>query len=179
MSSSCESMPEDWRRRILASPDARDARKNLECHRSKIRELQEELRAAEEYEAELEERLSQVEDRLRPPVMRFKEKLKLDSGVDRTVVGEIIEVLRSQNCSWPFSESLSVFFIQNLNKIDIIIEEVEDPSQITALMKTKAKTLDQMTRSQLVGFMRTILHLRDAFVEEELEAGKDVMLVSL
>ena len=95
MSSSCESMPEDWRRRILASPDARDARKNLECHRSKIRELQEELRAAEEYEAELEERLSQVEDRLRPPVMRFKEKLKLDSGVDRTVVGEIIEVRRS------------------------------------------------------------------------------------
>ena len=65
-----------------------------------------------------------------------------------------------------------------MNKIDII-EEVEDPSQITALMKTKAKTLDQMTRSQLVGFMRTILHLRDAFVEEELEAGKDVMLVSL
>ena len=56
---------------------------------------------------------------------------------------------------------------------------MEDPSQIIALMKTKAKTLDQMTRSQLVGFMRTILNLRDAFVEEEVEAGKDVMLVSL
>ena len=95
MSSSCESTEEDWRRRILASPDARDARKNLESHRNKIRELQEELRVAEEYEAELEDRLSQVEDRLRPPVMRFKENLKLDSGVDRTVVGEIIEVRRS------------------------------------------------------------------------------------
>ena len=50
---------------------------------------------AEDYEAELEDRLSQVEDRLRPPVLRFKEKLNLDSGVDRTVVREIIEVRRS------------------------------------------------------------------------------------
>ena len=56
---------------------------------------------------------------------------------------------------------------------------MEDPSQIIALMKTKAKTLDQMTRRQLVGFIRTVLNLRDAFVEEELESGKDVMMVSL
>ena len=146
MSASCDSREEEWRRRILASPDARDARRNLELHRSKIRELQEELRVAEQFEAELEDRLSQVEDRLRPPVTRFKEKLNLDSGVDRTVVGEIIT-------------------------------EVEDPSQIIAIMKTKAKTLDQMTRSQLVGFIRTILNLRDAFIEEEIEAGKEVMLV--
>ena len=146
MSASCDSREEEWRRRILASPDARDARRNLELHRSKIRELQEELRVAEQYEAELEDRLSQVEDRLRPPVTRFKEKLNLDSGVDRTVVGEIIT-------------------------------EVEDPSQIIQIMKTKAKTLDQMTRSQLVGFIRTILNLRDAFIDEEIEAGKDVMLV--
>ena len=145
MSASCDSREEEWRRRILASPDARDARRNLELHRSKIRELQEELRVAEQFEAELEDRLSQVEDRLRPPVTRFKEKLNLDSGVDRTVVGEIIT-------------------------------EVEDPSQIIAIMKTKAKTLDQMTRSQLVGFIRTILNLRDAFIDEEIEAGKDVML---
>ena len=146
MSASCDSREEEWRRRILASPDARDARRNLEMHRSKILELQEELRVAEEFEAELEHRLSQVEDRLRPPVTRFKEKLNLDSGVDRTVVGEIIT-------------------------------EVEDPSQIIQIMKTKAKTLDQMTRSQLVGFIRTILNLRDAFIDEEIEAGKDVMLV--
>ena len=146
MSASCDSREEEWRRRILASPDARDARRNLEMHRSKISELQEELRVAEEFEAELEHRLSQVEDRLRPPVTRFTEKLNLDSGVDRTVVGEIIA-------------------------------EVEDPSQIIQIMKTKAETLDQLTRSQLVGFIRTILNLRDAFIEEEIEAGKEVMLV--
>ena len=146
MSASCDSREEEWRRRILASPDARDARRNLVLHRSKIRELQEELRVAEQFEAELEDRLSQVEDRLRPPVTRFTEKLNLDSGVDRTVVGEIIA-------------------------------EVEDPSQIIQIMKTKAETLDQLTRSQLVGFIRTILNLRDAFIEEEIEAGKEVMLV--
>ena len=140
-------MEEEWRRRIQASPDAREARKKLELHQTKIQELQEELREAEAFEAELEERLRQVEDRLRPPVARFREKLLLDSGVDRTVVGEIIG-------------------------------EVEDPSQIIAVMKTRAKTLDQMTRSQLVGFIRTILNLVDSFVEEEIEAGKEVMLVS-
>ena len=147
MSASCESMEEEWRKRIQVSPDAKDARKNLEFHRSKIQELQEELREAETYETQLEERLDQVEDRLKPPVMRFKEKLSLDSGVPSNIVEEIIQ-------------------------------EVEDPSQIIALMKTKANTMDQMTRGQLVGFIHTILNLRDSFTDQEIEAGKDVMMVS-
>lgn len=145
MSASCESMEEEWRKRIQVSPDAKDARKNLEFHRSKIQELQEELREAETYETQLEERLDQVEDRLKPPVMRFKEKLSLDSGVPSNIVEEIIQ-------------------------------EVEDPSQIIALMKTKANTMDQMTRGQLVGFIHTILNLRDSFTDQEIEAGKDVMM---
>ena len=148
MSASCHSMEEEWRKRIQVSPDAKDARKNLEFHRTKIQELQEELREAETYETQLEEKLNQVEDRLKPPVMRFREKLALDSGVPGSIVEEIIE-------------------------------EVEDPSQIIALIKAKANTMAQMTRSQLVGFIRTILNLRDAFIEQEIEAGKDVMLVSL
>ena len=147
MSASCHSMEEEWRKRIQVSPDAKDARKNLEFHRSKIQELQEELREAETYEAQLEERLDQVEDRLKPPVMRFKEKLNQDSGVSSSITSEIIE-------------------------------EAEDPSQIIALMRLKANTLDQMTRIQMIGFIRTILNLRDAFSDQEIEAGKDVMMVS-
>ena len=148
MSGSCyTTMEEEWRKRIQASPDAKDARKNLEFHRSKIQELQEELREAETYETQLEERLDQVEDRLKPPVMRFKEKLNQDSGVSSSIASEIIE-------------------------------EAEDPSQIIALMRLKANTLDQMTRSQLVGFIRTILNVRDAFTDQEIEAGRDVMMVS-
>ena len=147
MSASCVSMEEEWRKRIQASPDAKDARKNLEFHRTKMEELQEELREAETYEAELEGRLKQVEDRLKPPVMRFQEKLNQDSGVNTTLVEEVIE-------------------------------EVEDPSQIITLMKTRANMMDQMTRSQLVGFIRTILNLRDSFTEQEIEAGTEVMTVS-
>ena len=91
MSASVDSMMEEWRRRIQTSPDARSARQCLEFHRTKIQELQDNLREAETYEAELEERLNQVEDRLKPPVMRFEEKLSADSGVNSTIVTEIIE----------------------------------------------------------------------------------------
>ena len=45
-------------------------------------------------------------------------------------------------------------------------------------VETFRSQLDQMTRSQLLGFIKTILNLVDSFVEEEIEAGKDVMLVS-
>ena len=77
-----------------------------------------------------------------------------------------------------FKEKLSLDSGVPSNIVEEIIQEVEDPSQIIALMKTKANTMDQMTRGQLVGFIHTILNLRDSFTDQEIEAGKDVMMVS-
>ena len=87
-----------------------------------------------------------MEERLKPPIMRFTEKLNLTSGVDQTLVEETIR-------------------------------EVEDPSRIVSIMKNRANSLDQMTRSQLVGFIQTVMNLRDCFLEEQITAGSEVMQV--
>ena len=47
-------------------------------------------RIAEEYEAELEKTLSDVEERLKPPVMRFVEKLNLPPGVDELLAHDVV-----------------------------------------------------------------------------------------
>ena len=105
-------------------------------------------KVAEAYEAELERRLNQVEERLKPPIMRFTEKLNQTNGVDETLAEEIV-------C------------------------EVEDPNRIVSIMKNKASSMEKMTRSQLVGFIKTIINLRDRFLEEEIRAGSDVMQVRI
>ena len=105
-------------------------------------------KVAEAYEAELERRLNHVEDRLKPPIMRFTDGLNQVRGVDETLAEETVR-------------------------------EVEDPSRIVSLVKDKASTMAQMTRSQLVGFVRTIINLRNCFLEEEITAGSDVMQVRI
>ena len=54
---------------------------------------------------------------------------------------------------------------------------MEDTDRIVTAVKERANKMDQLSRSELVGFLQTILHLRDSFLEEEIEAGSDVMQV--
>merc|ERR550517_956761 len=85
-----------------------------------------------------------MEERLKPPLMRFMEKLNHLSGVDK----------------WLAQDT---------------VREVEDPGSIVTVMKDKAKTMAQMSRGELIGFLQTVLHLRDSFLEENIQAGVDVM----
>ena len=87
-----------------------------------------------------------LEERLKPPLMRFMEKLNLPSVVDK----------------WLAQDT---------------VREVEEPGNIVTVMKDKAKTMDQMSRGELIGFLQTVLHLRDSFLEENIQAGVDVMQV--
>jgi len=144
MSGREDSYETEWRKRVDASPDAKEARNNLEFHRRKMQELHQELKIAETWEAELEERLKKVEGRLKPAMMRFTELLNLTSGMEECQVEEIVS-------------------------------EVEDPSKIVSVLKKKAKSVDQMTRSQLIGFVKTIIHLRNAFLDQDIQAGSVVM----
>ena len=166
MSVDSENLDTEWRERIQSSPDVKDARNNLQVHRTKVKEMHDELvslrivaaknlqelckcffqRIAEVYETELEKRLDSVKERLKPPLMRFMEKLKIPSGVDRKLAG-------------------------------YTIREVEDSSRIVQAVKERANIMDQLSRSELVGFLQTILHLRDSFLEEDIHAGIDVMQV--
>ena len=103
-------------------------------------------RIAEAYESELEKRLDSVKERLKPPMMRFMEKLKIPSGVDKRLAGDTIR-------------------------------EVENSESIVKAVKDRANQMDQLSRSELVGFLQTILHLRDSFMEEDIQVGCDVMQV--
>ena len=82
---------QEWRRRILSSSEAKEARTSLELQRRKKRQLHEELQSAEMLEAELVKRLKSVEENLKPPVLRFREKLRDSNGVDLTVVRSAVD----------------------------------------------------------------------------------------
>lgn len=104
MSEENESQELEWRRRVLSSSEAKEARTSLEFQRRKKRQLHEELQSAEIVEAELVKRLKIAEDKMKPPVLRFLEQLKDSNGVDLRVVrnavaevedpGQIIKFLR-------------------------------------------------------------------------------------
>ena len=43
MSVDSESFDTEWRERIMSSPDVKDARNNLQVHRTKVKEIYDEL----------------------------------------------------------------------------------------------------------------------------------------
>ena len=61
---------------------------NLEFHKRKMRQLQEELTSAEVWERELEVRLRKIEEKVRPPLMKFCDQLEKEEGVEQEVVEE-------------------------------------------------------------------------------------------
>ena len=82
---------QEWRRRVLSSSEAKEARTSLEFQRRKKRQLHEGLQSAEMVEAELVKRLKIAEDNLKPPVLRFLENLGDPNGVDLTVVKSAVD----------------------------------------------------------------------------------------
>ena len=51
----------EWQRKISSSPEVKEAKLNLEFHKRKMRQLQEELTSAEVSKKELEERLRKIQ----------------------------------------------------------------------------------------------------------------------
>ena len=82
MSSEVYNFNAEWKKRIEGSPEVKQSRISLEFHRRKIQQLMEELSQAEIFEKELEKRLKNLEENVKPPLMRFNEMLEEDQGVD-------------------------------------------------------------------------------------------------
>ena len=76
-----------------------------------------------------------------------------------------------------FTEKLNLTSGVDQTLVEETIHEVEDPSRIVSLMRIKANSMEQMTRSQLIGFIQTVVNLRDCFEDEDITAGSDVMQV--
>ena len=91
MSEENENQELEWRRRVLSSSEAKEARTSLEFQRRKKRQLHEELQSAEIVEAMLVKRLKSAEEMMKPAVLRFLEKLKDSHGVDLGVVRNAVD----------------------------------------------------------------------------------------
>ena len=122
------------------SPQAEQAKLSLEMQRRKIRQLHEELLSAEILEEELKQRLKTVETRERQPshIMSFAEKLE-----------------ESQ-------EGLEEDFVEET------FSQVENHTEIISVLRERETKLHQMNRSQLLGFVKTVLNARDCCLERDL-----------
>ena len=122
------------------SPQAEQAKLSLEMQRRKIRQLHEELLSAEILEEELKQRLKTVETTERQPsrIMSFAEKLE-----------------ESQ-------EGLEEDFVEET------FSQVENHTEIISVLRERETKLHQMNRSQLLGFVKTVLIARDCCLERDL-----------
>ena len=122
------------------SPQAEQAKLSLEMQRRKIRQLHEELLSAEILEEELKQRLKTVETRERQPsrITSFAEKLE-----------------ESQ-------EGLEEDFVEET------FSQVENHTEIISVLRERETKLHQMNRSQLFGFLKTVLIARDCCLERDL-----------
>ena len=140
------SFQSQWRQTVQSSPEAEEARRKLEMHRRKIRQIQEELRSAEILEEDLELRLKTAEIRQKTPIMSFAEKLEDCQGMEEDFVEE------------TFSQ-------------------IEETEEIISVLREKEKHLRQMNRSQLLGFIKTVLVVRDCLLERDKEEGVNAIQV--
>jgi len=133
----------EWRRRIDNSPEAKKAKQNLEFHRQKMHRMHEEMSRAEDWEKELERRLKNLEEKVKPPILILEEHLVSPKPVDDSI-------------------------------IDASINEGE-PERLISLLRRKAKSMQQMDRSELLCFVKTTIGVRNAFLEKDNKHGVDVM----
>ena len=134
MSEENEKQELEWRRRVLSSSEAKEARTSLEFQRRKRRQLHEELQSAEMVEAELVKRLKTAEESLKPPVLKFLEKFRDSNGADLSVVrkavddiedpGQLIKFLRKGSTKMAKMERAQLLgFLRTLNCLRICYQE--------------------------------------------------------
>jgi len=143
MSGELKRLNTEWKTRIENSPEAKKAKLNLNYHRKKIQQMHEEFSRAEAWEKELENRLKNIEESVKPPFLILTEQLESPRPVDDSI-------------------------------IEASINE-EDPEQLISLLRTKSMTMKQMDRSQLLGFVKTTIDVRNNFLEKDNQHGVGVM----
>ena len=121
------SLRNEWQKKINSSPEVKQAKRSLEFHRRKMKQLQEELTSAEVWEKELEERLMKVEEKVQPVLMKFCNQLENEDFVDDIIIDEAI----AEN-QW---EKLEIILKKKISRV----EEMER-SKLVGLVKTVLST---------------------------------------
>ena len=86
MSGEMANLNSEWKNRIESSPEAKKAKFNLEFHRKKINRMHEEMSQAEAWEKELERRLKNVKEQVKPPLLILTEQLETSKPVDDSII---------------------------------------------------------------------------------------------
>ena len=84
------SLKNEWQKKINSSPEVKQAKRSLEFHKRKMKQLREELTSAEVWEKELEERLKKLEEKAQPVMMKFWNQLESEDFVDDIIIDEAI-----------------------------------------------------------------------------------------
>jgi len=130
-------LEQEWQRRIQDNQDVQQAKVDLEFHRAKIRQMQEELTQAEVWERQLEQRIIRTKEMLKPPIMKFSEQLETCKAVDEADIE-------------------ATFGEKNVNA-----------DQVVKLLRRKALEVHKLGRNELLGFINTVLNIRNHIVDSE------------
>ena len=127
--------------------EVREARLNLELQRRKIKQLRVDQK-------QIQKQLEREES--------------LEAELDRTLT----------TCEEGLKPPILLFTEKLLESSGVeaeIVEEaiahVEDMEEIFSVVRKRALNISEMSRSQLLGFIKTILNLRDSFYENDIQTG--------
>ena len=84
-------LQQQWEEKLAASSEVREARSSLEFHRRKIQKLEEELSSARGWEGELEVKACSLKERLKPPLLKLKDRLERSEAVQESLVRECLD----------------------------------------------------------------------------------------
>ena len=109
--------------------------------------LQEELTQAEVWERQLEQRIIRTKEMLKPPIMKFSEQLENCKAVDEADIE-------------------ATFGEKNVNA-----------DQVVKILRRKALEVHKLGRNELLGFINTVLNIRNHIVDSEIptEGLKEVV----
>jgi len=130
-------LEQEWQRRIQDNQDVQQAKVDLEFHRAKIRQMQEELTQAEVWERQLEQRIIRTKEMLKPPIMKFSEQLETCKAVDEADIE-------------------ATFGEKNVNA-----------DQVVKILRRKALEVHKLGRNELLEFINTVLNIRNHIVDSE------------
>jgi len=130
-------LEQEWQRRIQDNQDVQQAKVDLEFHRAKIRQMQEELTQAEVWERQLEQRIIRTKEMLKPPILKFSEQLETCKAVDEADIE-------------------ATFGDKNVNADKVI-----------KILRRKALEVQKLGRNELLGFINTVLNIRNHIMDSE------------
>ena len=156
MSTMTDSFQNEWRKRVASSPEAKKAADNLDFHKRKVRKMHEEIGVAEQWEKELQRRLTSVEEKLKPPIMKVVESLETSYQIEETILEaavneedheRLVSVLRKKALAMDTMDRAQLLaFIKTLLSVRNCLVEKEQERGVEMMQEMASGVLKQLGR---------------------------------